>query len=308
MDLNSEILKILEGKYNGFNARFSELKYDWHIKDIQVEGRFFYLTFKDGKVSLDDFVDYIYWNTVNFCVPEKERKRLRQKFIETNDHRYIFELTDKARRLFIKAKEQQLTTGEPGELILFILLEAALKAPQIACKMHLKTNVNMPVHGSDGIHISYDNSSGLLTLYWGESKLCHQLSNALDKVCESIKNFLDDGTGDPPRERDLEILKDHISIDNDMAKEEILKYFDPYEGKSNKVRESFACFVGFDFNVLTSIEDINKDKVKDYFETEYLKRIESACDLFEEKIRKNKIQKLSYVFFYYLLRALRSYG
>lgn len=297
MALNDELRNILEGRYTGFNARFKELKYNWCIKDIDVEGNFYYLTFKDGKVSLDDFIDFIYYKVINFCVPAKERNRLRKLYLETNDDRYIFELTDRARNLFVKSIQQQTTTGEPGELILFILLEAVLNAPQLACKMHLKTNVNMPVHGSDGIHVSYNDTNGELTLYWGESKLYQKLPNALDQVCESIGSFVNEDGGVKPRDRDIQIIKDHIAIDNEKAKDEILKYFDPYEEQSNSINERFACFVGFDFNKLSSAGKMDKKDIEKYFEAEYLKRIETACKLFEEKIRKNNIHKLKYTFF-----------
>lgn len=297
MDLNDELKNIIEGRYTGFNARFQELKYNWQIKDIDVEGNFYYLSFKDGKVSLDEFIEFIYFKVINFCIPAKERNRLRDLYVQTNDDRYILELTDKAKNLFIKAREQQVTTGEPGELILFILLEAVMNAPQLACKMYLKTNVNMPVHGTDGIHASYNDTSGELTLYWGESKLYQQLSTALDRVCASIISFIGEENGIKPRDRDIQIIKDHISIDNNRAKEELLKYFDPYEDQSNNINERFACFVGFDFNPLSKMDKMDKREVENYFKGEYLNRIETACNLFEEKIRENKIDKLKYTFF-----------
>lgn len=59
--------------------------------------------------------------------------------------------------------------GEPGELIAFVILEAFFQAPQIACKMYLKTNENMPVHGS--VHIKFDESKDSIEILWGESKL-----------------------------------------------------------------------------------------------------------------------------------------
>jgi hypothetical protein len=190
---------------------------------------------------------------VYFCLPRKERQRQLDKFAEKNDLRHLQDMFDKAKRLLIQAKEQKKTLGEPGELILFILLETMLKAPQIACKMYLKTSEEMPVHGSDGIHLAFDEPTKTLTLYWGESKIYSDLSKALDEVCSSITAFTTQKNGKAPRYRDIDILKDHMDVQDEATREAILEYFDPYSEKHNKLREVYACFVGFDFSFFNKL-------------------------------------------------------
>lgn len=295
MNLQDELEKTLRGVDSGFNARLQEIEHSWHLPDVEVLGKFFYLSFKNGVYSVDEFVDFIYGKIVPFCVPEVVRNKLMQKFQETGDYSYIQKITDKARNLFIK-KDPDLTTGEPGELILFILLEVILKAPIIACKMYLKTNQNVPVHGSDAIHVSFDSNDRMLNLYWGESKLYKDISTAIDNVCKSIAGFVESDSPRKPRDRDLEIIQDHISIDNKEMKDELLKYFDPYEPQSNNLRENFACFVGFNY---TYLEDGKLDKARliEDFESKYIKRIKSACELFNDKVNNHKISHLNFVFF-----------
>lgn len=298
MDFNQALVDYVKTRgHNGTDARFNEVSYTWAVQGLNVSGRFFYLPFKNGQPTIDEFIDFIYWKVVKFCIPNDVILEYRQKYIATNDERYTIELQDKAKNLFIRAKNMQNITGEPAELILFTILEAILGAPQIACKMYLKTNSNMPVHGSDGIHVSFDNNTSMLQLYWGESKLYQELSSALNEVCDSVKHFItDDGTG-APRERDLEIIKDHISISDPKLKEELIKFFDPYETRSNNVQDKFACFVGFNSSLLSNLQQFDKTRFIQDFEEQYLKRIVSACKLFEKKINAENLQDLHFIFF-----------
>lgn len=162
--------------------------------------------------------------------------------------------------------------------------------------MYLKTNHNVPVHGTDGIHVSFDKKSQKLQLYWGESKLNKSLPTGLDKVCESLSHFLTYETTQKPRDRDIQIIQDHISVKDEDMKKELLKYFDPYEPESNNLEEYFACFVGFDFPILSNGK-LDTARIKEHFEEEYLNRVESACQLFKEKIEKSNLQHLKFIFF-----------
>jgi hypothetical protein len=292
-----KILELIECKYDGFDVRLTELKCDFDIDDVDLSSKFYYLTFKNGQPSIDDFIDFIYWKVIYFCIPYSKRKSYVDKFKSTSDFRHWQELSDKAKELFIRAKTQQFTTGEPGELILFILLEAVMNAPQIVCKMHLKTSTNMPVHGSDAIHISYDEDTDMLCLYWGESKLRNEISTALDETCASIVNFISDTEAEAPRERDLEIIRDHITIVDDNLKAEILKYLDPYEPESNNIEECFACFVGFEYSLLSQLHALDKNQLVKQFESKYLERAISATKLFRDKIKEKNIKHLRFIFF-----------
>lgn len=299
MELTQLLSEYMLGrKYNGLDSRLRELKYHWNAEGLSVEGRFFYLSFKDGRPSLDDFIQFIYDKIVYFCIPDTKIKESIRKYDETGDLKYIFQLNDQARNLFIRAKKQAKTTGEPAELILFILMEGVMEAPQIACKMFLKTSTNMPVHGSDGIHVSFDQSSKRLKLYWGESKLYQELSSAIDEIANSIETFISADEDGVPKDRDIEIIKDHISIENPLLKTELLKYFDPYEEQSNQLEENYACFVGFNYSVLERLEQFEQEKIYEQFEEHYLQRVQTACDLFAKKIASSdKLRRLRFLFF-----------
>lgn len=234
---------------------------------------------------------------VPFCIPRKEREKAREQFIKTGNERHIIEISDKAKKLFVKAKESKKTTGEAGELILFMLLEAIFLAPQIACKMYLKTSQNVPVHGSDSIHIMRGIQEGSLCLIWGESKVYKELSSALSEICSSIGSFLGEGSESSPRDRDINIIRDHMDIDDEDWRRLLLNYFDPYCEESNLREESFACFVGFDFSIYSKLNEKPLPEREAFFKEEYLRRIETACKLFSEKLKSSGLSNLRINFF-----------
>lgn len=295
MDLKKALEDSLRGIDSGFKARLAEINHTWNLPEVDVTGKFLYLNFKGNESTVEEFADFLYGKIASFCIPEKIRKDQMKKFDNDGDYRHLQLIFDKAKKLFVE-KDPLLTTGEPGELILFVLLEVLFKAPIIACKMYLKTNHNVPVHGTDGIHVSYDNQRKKLQLFWGESKLNQSLPNALDRVCESLTSFLTYEKTQKPRDRDIHIIQDYISVDDDELKNELLKYFDPYEPESNDLEEYFACFVGFDFPILSN-GNLDVSRIKEHFEEEYLIRIQTACQLMKEKIVKNNLHHLKFVFF-----------
>lgn len=288
----------LAGVYAGFDVRVSELTIPSADGAASFAARFFYLTFRGREPTLDEFVEFIYWRIVPFCIPRTEREAKEEAFRRTNDYRYAQELIDKARMLFVKSLQSLETSGEPAELILFVLLEAALQAPQIVCKMYLKTSENVPVHGADGIHLLVS-SDGAMCLLWGESKLNAKLSSALDSIVESLSTFLGRKTNDrAPRAREIDIIRDHISLSDPTQRDALLSFFDPYAPESNQRNEAHACLACFDFAAYGDMAGHSDDATaRSAFLERYRERVGSACKLFTEKIAASDLQHLSLHFF-----------
>lgn len=293
----TKLLEAVKGTYAGFDVRFREVSYSCALDGASVSGRFYYPAFRDGEPDIDEFVTYIYHRIIPFCLPRRVREEKDRKYRETGDPRYIHELTDQARNLFVRAKNSAKTTGEPGELILFILLEAALKAPQIACKMYLKTNEQVPVHGSDSIHIMRGSTEGSVCLLWGESKIYKDLPDALENICESMTTFLSEDTGRSVRDRDIDVVLDHVDLADTSMKETLLRFFDPYSQESTMREEAFGVFAGFDFTKYKNIKALPKNKREQAFRKYFADRIETACSLFGEKLRTNGLTDLRIHFF-----------
>lgn len=299
MNLLSEL--TLAGTYSGIEHRICEITTQIEaMPNVTVSGRFFYLTFRNEKITEEEFAQFAYEKIIRYCIPKKKYAEAVELFKRTNEERYITRLHDQARSLFVKSiKQHGAHLGEPGELIAFIILEAFFNAPQIACKMFLKTSEKMPVHGSDSVHVRFDSKTEALELIWGESKLYQDISNAFDKALESIAGFVGvKGTAvgeRSPRDRDIDIICDLPNVNNTEMQQALCNYFDPYSEYSNKWKELFACFIGFDYALYNRLKGSTPDEIETYFREKYVERISSAYKLFGEKVIENNLSDLSFI-------------
>lgn len=178
--------------------------------------------------------------TLDFCIPRSKIQRAVAEMEETGSTAAIVSLQEQARDLFVKSE----SSGEGGELLLFLLMERVLQRPQLISKMALKTNTAMHVHGSDGIHASLAND-GTLDVYWGESKLYKSSSDAFKECFDSIAPYLRPN-GDSKRKQDLLLVRDHLNVTQIELAAHLLEYFDETNPKSLKARWNGVCLVGFD--------------------------------------------------------------
>lgn len=195
---------------------------------------------------------------VDFCIPRRKVKRAYEEYEASGSASAILSLNEQARDLFVKST----TSGEGGELLLFLLLERVLRRPQLISKMPLKTNPAMHVHGSDGIHASLA-EDGVLDVYWGESKLYQSSSAAFKECFESIAPFLK-SDGAEVRKRDLLLVRDHLDVPQVEMAAHLLEYFDESNPKNMRVRWNGACLVGFDYDEypnISTLDDQRRQKV-----------------------------------------------
>ena len=113
--------------------------------------------------------------------------------------------------------------------------------PQLLCKMSLKTNAAMHVHGADGIHGAVL-PNGNLGLCWGEAKLHANVTKAIDACFESLAPFLTDyGTG----ERGATLNScETVSISSDPRLVEGLRRYFCDDAFSNQTHVEFRRCVG----------------------------------------------------------------
>ena len=291
----------LAGTHTGLASRLREIDFAWTTDGVPAEGTFCYLAFRDGQLTQDEFVDFVYSRIIDFCLP-REKVRKAREAVAAGDTKPMLDLTDEAKSLFLHAKKKNAKSGEPGEVVLFTLLEGLVKAPRLVAKMRLKTNPNMEVHGSDAIHMKYDAASETLTLYWGEAKLYGELPSALDQIAVSIKGFREynPDTKGVQREFDIALVQSHPDLEAPEAqatRDALLAYFDPYTEYSNQIREVHACLAIWDWEFCKSLGTLPPGEAEDTFKKKYLERIESACSLFIDKIKKHGLEKFRFHFF-----------
>lgn len=260
----AEKMALLLGDYSHLAPRIRHLDYDTSACTDRIEVRCSYISFRDGSPTFDEFIDVVAEHTTAFCLPRTELTQANEKMQSDpkTSARIWTALANKARGLFIKAKKGSNRSGEAGEIVLYIMNEWILEAPQIVSKMYLKTNNNMPVHGTDGIHARYDSEKEKLLIFWGESK-CHKtLASALSSALTSIKEFIDNAH----ERREVDIVSKHMDVDElgGDAKSAILSYLDPYSESSNERITVFSCLLVFEHDGYLR-DDITPEELEAHF-------------------------------------------
>jgi hypothetical protein len=199
----------------------------------------------NGNVRVKDLAERLQHEVINYAIPRSRVQEAYDDYTQTQSTAKLVKLEREATKLFTDLKN----TGEGGELLLYALTETVLGLPQLLCKMPLKTSARMHYHGVDGIHGTVDSASGMLALYWGESKLHKTVSSAVADCFKSIAPFIraDGGSGTPER-RDIELLRDNINLDNPHLEAAFRRYLDPDDPLYLKLQYRGVCLVGFDLD------------------------------------------------------------
>lgn len=206
-----------------------------HCHSLKLDG--------NGRPRVRDLVKAICDNVLDFAIPRSKIAEAKAEMQASGSTAKLVRLAVEARRLFTDLEQ----TGEGGELLLFVLAERLLRLPQLLCKMDLKTNTRMHVHGADGLHAGVDDDTGKLVLYWGESKIFADASAAIRDCLGSLAPMLrDDDNGGAASDRDFQLLQRHADLD-DPALEAAFKQFLDVDGEHyNSVEFRGLCLVGFD--------------------------------------------------------------
>ncbi len=211
------------------------------IAGTRVNYRVHWLTLDgNGRDRTTALATHLYYRILDYCTPPSRILEAQQRDQLEGGNVQLMLLQEEARRLFLESD----SSGEGGELLLYFLLEAYLNIPQVLCKMPLKTNSKMPIHGVDGVHAKAL-ADGKLAIYWGESKLYKDVQSAMSECFESIKPFLiDDGTG--TAHRDLVLVREGIDTGDRELNLELVKFFTDDAPERARLEVRGACLVGFD--------------------------------------------------------------
>lgn len=213
------------------NADISGSSGKLHCHVIQLDG--------NGRVRLKDMMKGIACALVDYAIPRSRIRKAFEHFQLTGSTSQVVSLAQQAKDVFVDAAN----TGEGGEILLFLFAEKYLKLPQILCKMNLKTSGNVHFHGSDGIHVS-TNETGGLDLYWSESKIYKDLGSGISACLGSISTVLTSDTA--AESRDLQLVGDYMDLDSPQLESAIKEFLNPSSEAFNSVRFCGLCLVGFD--------------------------------------------------------------
>ena len=279
-------IEAMCGDHEHYPAHINRLEFDWQPKSHLLDGKFLYPLFGAGGPDIDALIEYIYQSLVPYCLPRAEVKRVTDKAFAEKDMHALIALGDKARELFVRTRSAAITGGEAGELLLFLTLEAMVKAPLLVSKMSLKTNSNMNIHGRDGVHVRYCPKLKSLVLHLGESKLHKGLAGAIDDAIGSITEYLNDLA---LRKREIAIIHGHMDLHGiDPAADRHLRdLLNPYRVPRPLKHEIHTCFIGFEYPAYGKVAALPPEEVEEAFRQQYAKRALEITGQIQEKVGVN---------------------
>ncbi len=245
LDLDAKIAKLLRhdgaGEFGTFIATVERdvavpgTRARVHCNVVQLDG--------NGMPRVADLARWLAYQIIDYVIPRREIAEAKAYDDAHHTTRRGAELHSKAKQLFARVAN----SGEGGELLLYVLAQKQLGLPQLFCKMPHKTNPKVHVHGIDGIHVGVNSDTGGLVLYWGESKLHKTVTAAVTEALDSIKPFVcrEGGTG-APYERDLQLMRDNLDLDDPELEEAMIHFLDRDDPKHNEVQFRGICLIGFD--------------------------------------------------------------
>lgn len=221
----------------------------------ELKLRLHFPAFRQRKPMVAELVDAVSLHVMNFCLPRKQVNEVTELYQKVGVEEFMHRMEvmrQEAYDLFKRAHIATNRNGEAGELILYLLTEWLLGAPQIIAKMALKTNTEMPVHGADGVHVRYCPDTGRLFVYWGEAKLYQDIGAAITEAAKSIAESLTD----EKVKHEITLVKRYIDFSDmsDPAKKALLEMLDPF-GPGYKDRlDVITCLIAFDFDAFASVQ------------------------------------------------------
>ncbi len=242
-------LAALRRDYSKLLPRVRTLEHTVTCECDKVVLRLHFPALRQGKATVQELIDAITHFMVPFALPRAEINEVDALFTPGNLEEFKFrysELSERAKALFKRANKATNRNGEAGELLLYLLTEWMLDAPQLVAKMCLKTNREMPVHGADGIHVRYAPDQDRLLMFWGESKLYADVGDAISAAITSITEALE-----PEKlKHEIELVQRNISFAglDEASKSALLKYLDPYDDAYNDRHDVTTCLLGFNFD------------------------------------------------------------
>lgn len=287
MDSQSVIVRnlpqYLEASRSKCEACIDVVEEDLCLEGVAARLRFHHLRFDgNGIPKVDVLAEVLADHVIEYCFAVA-RRRGPQK-----PHEHAALVRD-ARRLFRKLDN----SGEAGEVLLYLLMEAVLGAPQVIAKYDLKTNPKVEVHGSDGVHVKWDNEADCLDLYFGEAKLEQSVNSAVRNAVKSIEKFHESRMD--VHERGL--VTSHFKWSDDRVKDAIVDMLDP-KAPGPDCRINHACLIGYDWQEYNSVTAPNVGDLEAEFKQRYRKDAPRLRDLLDDRFTNFSKRSLRFEVFF----------
>ena len=242
-DIQQIFQSLVRGLPQAANTFVSEVGLTTLLNDTRTNVRVFAVSIDgNSRVRTDDLVARLQELLIDYVVPRSRIAKAVQDAKAEGSAAPILRLQAEAHRLFVQSSD----SGEGGEMLAYYFAEHLLRLPQIFCKMPLKTNRNMHVHGTDGVHAYFDSTQAKLLLYFCESKLFAQRRTAVLECLRSLKPYITDSGINGASARDYLLLSTHLDLDNPAIEAVVKAFLDRGREEFNKHEVRGICLAGFD--------------------------------------------------------------
>lgn len=248
------LTKYLEASTAQYEACLDCLTDRGSITGFDATLRYHHLRFDaNGQPKFADLAEVLADHIIEYCFSARRRGSPRKP----HEHARLA----REGRAYLR---KMTTSGEAGEMLLYLLLEAVLQAPQMVAKMELKTNPKLEGNGSDGIHMKWHDTDDVLDVYFGEAKLEQTIYAALDSMIESINKFHADGL----QEHEFGLVTSHYKHACAKTRKAVLDYLDrKVPGKDCRINH--ACLVGYDWEKYKELQQTPANQIHAEFGKHY---------------------------------------
>lgn len=245
---HDDLAALLAGDPEELEVHFELVARDMRINGIEVKVHCHCMRVGgNGTVSPRLLAEFMRNAAADYAIPRSRIKEARDRDFKNNSMSASAAIQAEAIATFTDLK----TTGEAGELLLFLFAERFLKIPHLLSKMDLKTDERMHYHGADGVYADV-REDGILQLFWGESKIYDNAARAIRDCLKSLAPYLaEEAHEHAERARDLILLRDKADLSDPKMTMALKRYFDKSKLDSMRVENCGAALIGFDADFYT---------------------------------------------------------
>lgn len=258
---SKQLESLVRGDGRHFQSCIVTHELDISVPDTRALAHVFHLGVDgNGRPNSNLLARHLVHSIIEYAIPRDTCEEALESAKDSNDLSKIASLYEQAKRLFNHLDR----TGEPGELLLFVLAEQSLGIPQLFTKMSLKTSSKMHFQGSDGVHASYCEESQSLRLHFCESKLYGDFISALREALDSAAAFLlEQPDGSTDNSHELYLMRQHLTLNDPELESVILRFLDPGDSAFQHTELCLILLIGFDSNVYDHDTQTTLDLVRD---------------------------------------------
>lgn len=272
-----EIKHVKDGELNNHLYHFPIQKFD------NITCLFYLVNCTANKIREEDFIEFLISKIIRYVLPKSEYES-----VENNSPDRYMDIVRKAKQAFSELTK----SGESGELILFVMLEAQ-GIVQLIQKMKLKTSKQILFQGMDAIHFGV-NEVNEIVMHFGAAKMYKNLSSAIDDAMTELGDYEDEKS---KQNIDIDLVTRHIDTLRFGKYVSLIKdMLNPYSENKEYAREQFSVLVSYDWATLKANNE-RKSGLGQFLKNKYSEQHTLMLQKIKTKVCHSKIHDREFQFY-----------